>query len=263
MKGYIYCFTNLINNKKYIGSTISKPNIRYNQHIYNSKEPNNPHYNYPLYTAIRKYGLENFTFEILFEKEYENEEEIRIIEKDFINKYDCISPKGYNQTDETIHPLMTPEIIEKVKITKREKAKKVAEVDKQNNIIKIWRSIVDCAEETLLDEKKIASVCRGERKTTAGRIFYWLDENNKVIIPNYIRDPYKGLKGTTQIQISSKKVGKIDLETNKIIKIYPTIALAARENNCDASGISKVCKQLRNKCGGYGWKYIEEGEECD
>ena len=31
---YIYCFTNLINNKKYIGSTINEPNIRYNQHIY-------------------------------------------------------------------------------------------------------------------------------------------------------------------------------------------------------------------------------------
>ena len=27
---YIYCFTNLINQKKYIGSTINKPNIRYN-----------------------------------------------------------------------------------------------------------------------------------------------------------------------------------------------------------------------------------------
>lgn len=34
---YIYCFINLINGKMYIGSTIQEPNIRYNQHIYNSK----------------------------------------------------------------------------------------------------------------------------------------------------------------------------------------------------------------------------------
>jgi len=56
----IYCFTNLINNKKYVGSTISKPNVRYNQHIYNAFHKNTHQYNYPLYQAIRKYGIINF-----------------------------------------------------------------------------------------------------------------------------------------------------------------------------------------------------------
>ena len=36
-KKTIYCFTNLINNKKYIGSTIQDPKIRYKQHLYNYK----------------------------------------------------------------------------------------------------------------------------------------------------------------------------------------------------------------------------------
>ena len=40
------------------------------------------------------------------------------------------------------------------------------------------------------------------------------------------------------------------------MEVYDTIALAARENNCDASGISKVCRGLRNKAKGYGWKYV-------
>ena len=62
---YIYCFTNLINNKKYIGSTTQNPNIRFNQHIYNATHENAHQYNYPLYSAMRKYGLKNFTFEIL------------------------------------------------------------------------------------------------------------------------------------------------------------------------------------------------------
>ena len=46
-------------------------------------------------------------------------------------------------------------------------------------------------------------------------------------------------------------------KTNEIIEIYDTIALAARENNCDNSAISKVCRGLRNKCGGFKWQYIE------
>ena len=104
--------------------------------------------------------------------------------------------------------------------------------------------------------KKNAAVCRGERLTTSNRKFYWI-ENDELIIPEYHRDLYKGEKGTTQIQSSSKKVAKINIETNEIIEIYDTIALAARENNCDNSAISKVCRGLRNKCGGFKWQYIE------
>lgn len=55
MKGYIYKFTNLINNKIYIGQTRQKLNNRYKQHL-KAKD------NYPIHAAIRKYGIENFSF---------------------------------------------------------------------------------------------------------------------------------------------------------------------------------------------------------
>ncbi len=252
---YIYCFTNLINNKKYVGSTIQKPNIRYNQHIYNATHKNSHQYDYPLYQAIRKYGLNNFTFEIIYQKECE-EQEIRKIEKDFIIKLNSLTPNGYNQTLNTEHPINDIISYQKTSNTKRAKAKCVAEVDKDNNIIQIWRSIADCSEETKIDEKKIAAVCRGERKTTSNKIFYWLDKNNNPIIPLYSRDIYKGEKGTTQIQSSSKKVKKINKDTKEVIDIYDTIALAARENNCDASAICKVCAGKRKTCGGFIWEYI-------
>lgn len=251
----IYCITNLKNNKKYIGSTIIKPEIRFRQHIYNSTHQNAHQYNYPLYQAFRKYGLENFKFDIIYQKEC-GEEEIREIERDYILKYNSLSPNGYNQTLDTVHPLNDPMTYKKMKETKREKAKRVALVDKDFKILRIWRSIIDCAEDGVADKRKIAAVCRGERRTTNGKIFCWLDDNDNLIIPNYNRDCYKGEKGTTQIQSSSKKVAKIDLNTGEILNTYPTIALASRENNCDPSGISKTCKGLRNKCGGFFWKYI-------
>ena len=149
------------------------------------------------------------------------------------------------------------EAYEKMSETKREKAKCVAQIGENNRILKTWRSIADCAEELKIDEKKISACCRGERKTTDGKTFYWLNENNQLIIPEYHRDPYKGATGTTQIQSSSRKVVKIDLTTNEILQVYDTIALAARENNCDSSAISKVCRGVRNKAGGYKWSYID------
>lgn len=254
----VYCFTNLINNKKYIGSTIQDPNKRKNQHIYNSiNQSDKTKYNYPLYQAFRKYGIDNFKFEILEQKECE-ELEIREIESNYIKLYNTISPNGYNQTDNTLHPINDIESYKKMSATKREKAKSVAEVDTNGNILKIYQSIVDCAEETGCNEKKIGSVCRGERHHTQNRIFYWIDDNNKLIVPEYKGENklYKGAKGTTQIQTTSKKVAKIDLNTEEILETYDTIALAARENNCDSSAISKVCRGIRNKCGGFRWKYI-------
>ena len=251
----IYSFTNLINGKKYIGSTIGDPTHRYNQHIYNATHQTAHQYNYPLYQAIRKYGCENLIFEIIEQIDC-TEAEIRLKEQEYIIKFNTLAPNGYNQTLNTLHPINDPVTYKKISETKREQAKQVAEVDVNNVIIHIWRSIIDCAEETGLDEKKIAAVCRGERKTTGNRSFYWFVDG-QLEIPIYNRDPYKGEQGTTQIQSSSRQIAKIDLETNKILQIYPTIALAARENNCDNSAISKVCRGIRNKCGGFGWKYID------
>lgn len=254
----VYRFKNLINGKEYYGSTVNNPEIRYKQHMYHATHPADSKYNYPLYCAIRKYGIENFTFDIIEQKEC-SEEEIRFIEQQYIIMNNTIAPNGYNQTSDTIHPPHSDIIDQKVSETKREKAKEVIEIDINNNILQRWRSIIDCAENTGLDQKKIAAVCRGERKTTSNRIFRWLNKDtDEIEIPQYSRDPYKGKEGTTQIQSSSKKVAKIDLKTNQIIKIYDTIALAARENNCDPSAISKVCRKVRNKCGNFGWKFIDD-----
>lgn len=253
----IYCFTNLINGKKYIGSTITGGQNRYKQHIYNSSHPNAHQYNYPLYQAIRKYGLNNFKFEIIDTQDNYTEQELRLLEKEYIIKFNCISPNGYNQTLDTEHPINDERTYQKIRETKRGNAKEVAEVNSNNEILKIWRSIIDCAEDIQLDEKKIAAVCRGERKSTGGRIFYWIDENKNLLIPEYKRDEYKGEKGTTQIQSSSRKVAKLDPQTGEVLAIYDTIALAARENKCDNSALSKVCRGIRHKCGGFGWKYID------
>jgi hypothetical protein len=58
----IYCFTNTINNKKYIGQSINlKARIKTHYSSYK-----NPKYNHlALYKAFLKYGIENFQLEII------------------------------------------------------------------------------------------------------------------------------------------------------------------------------------------------------
>jgi hypothetical protein len=85
-----------------------------------------------------------------------------------------------------------------MKETKRNNAKRVIMINPTTNeIVKIYRSIVDCAENTGIDERKIGSCCRGERKTTSNYSFYWLDNNDNIIYPEYHRDLYKGEKDAT------------------------------------------------------------------
>ena len=55
----IYKITNLINNKVYIGQTIQKPLYRWATH---KRAAKNGVLKYPLYLALRKHGIENFTF---------------------------------------------------------------------------------------------------------------------------------------------------------------------------------------------------------
>jgi group I intron endonuclease len=66
--GIIYCYTNLINGKKYVGQTIN-PRQRYNAHKSTAFNEKDPEYNSPLHRAFRKYGYENFKYEILAEAE--------------------------------------------------------------------------------------------------------------------------------------------------------------------------------------------------
>lgn len=91
----IYKITNLVNGKIYIGQSVNikerwikEKNSAFNSasHVYNN----------PLSRAFRKYGLENFSFEVIEEctaTELDNRERY------YIYLYKSLTPIGYNLTD--------------------------------------------------------------------------------------------------------------------------------------------------------------------
>lgn len=105
MEKYIYKITNMINNKIYIGQT-NEPKRRWQEHqrLGNTKEEEETKL---LYQAIKKYGIDNFTFEII-EGPINNYNEREIYWISYYNTYVANeNSNGYNLTpggDEPPHP---------------------------------------------------------------------------------------------------------------------------------------------------------------
>lgn len=87
--GYVYKFTNKLNNKSYVGVS-TNPELRYRRHLESAKNNHDTHF----YRAIRKYGIESFEYSII-EKVLLSEMYSR--EKYWISEYDSYH-NGYNST---------------------------------------------------------------------------------------------------------------------------------------------------------------------
>lgn len=244
----IYKISNNLNNKVYIGSSIDVER-RWRQHKEASINEKDHHYNYPLMVAFREFGIANFTFEVV--DTLPDYQAMIQAEHDWIIKENCVVSNGYNQTDNTNSPMFDPNVAKKMSDTKRDKyGKRVSEIDSNGNIIDVWDSLAEAGEKTGLDRFKISDVCNGRRLTTGDRTFRFLDEEENIIIPGVKVNQVQ----TNRITKTSRKVIKMD-DNNNILQTYDSVALAASDNNCDASAISKVCNGKRNKCGGFKWMY--------
>lgn len=87
----VYCYTNKINGKKYIGCSKDIEH-RHKRHIMEASNPNIVGYNFSIHRAFRKYGIESFELEIL-----ERTEDIFNREKYWVEKLDTHN-NGYNET---------------------------------------------------------------------------------------------------------------------------------------------------------------------
>ena len=100
-KAGIYAFRNKINNKYYIGQSLSIRQ-RINAHI--NTFNNHTKQLYPIYKAFNKYGLNNFEVLILYVMDNKNcdkniiKQELDIQETKYIKLFNSYGCTGYNQT---------------------------------------------------------------------------------------------------------------------------------------------------------------------
>lgn len=90
--GYIYCITNLINQKKYVGKTTYSVTKRFQEHCRDSRKERCE--KRPLYDAMNKYGIENFVVKELIECPNEELSSYEIMYIDKLGTYH----NGYNAT---------------------------------------------------------------------------------------------------------------------------------------------------------------------
>jgi group I intron endonuclease len=231
---YIYKITNLINEKIYVGKS-KNPKVRWRQHKSHSKKRNTK-----LYYAMRKYGIENFIFEVLEEcnENTINDKEIYYISS--LNPY-------YNMTDGGDGGgFLNKKHGDKWKSAiKESNSKKVACYDLDGNLIKVYDSCRDASYDIFGKEcRGISAVTRGEYQTCGG--FQWkiFKEHSVSKISSYKRMSH-----------NVKKIAKCDSNEN-LIEIYESMTIAAEKNNASTSKITLVCQNKRKTHKGYIWKYV-------
>ena len=222
----IYKITNLINNKVYIGQS-KQIEIRWQQHKTSNK-------NYALYSAFKKYGIDNFKFEII-EECFENLLNER--EKYWINFYHSLAPNGYNMTlggDSCGHETLE---------------KKVQQYDLNGNFIQEFKSISEASRQTGLDDANISACCNQKLHFHTVGGFQWKFSDNNKIITKYID---KQLKPVIQYDINGNYIAE-----------YPSVSAAAKAVNKASTNISSACKK-HGTSAGYKWEYkIIQGEKND
>ena len=98
--GIIYCFHNKVNDKKYIGQTMSLMCVRYGQHMYETRKE---HPKFPIHKAIKKYGIENFDLQVIENISANSRDELKQLLNDkeqyYIKLYNTtVEGYGYNLT---------------------------------------------------------------------------------------------------------------------------------------------------------------------
>ena len=225
MKKYcVYCHTNKINGKKYIGITCNNPQIRWRN---GNGYVNNEHF----FRAIQKYGWHNFSHEILYTDLSKAEAEA--FEIKIIAEYDTVNPaKGYNiELGGNGVEKFTDEI-----------KKKISDALKGHT----------CSEETKV---KISNAQKGKQSPMKGKHF-----SHEVVKKN--SQSHKGQepwnKGRTWTDEEKAKFNGKAVVCIELNRIYRTAHEAGKDLGIDFSSICKCRKGLVKTAGGYHWISAEE-----
>jgi group I intron endonuclease len=228
---YIYCITNNINGKQYVGLTTR--NVNESKSYYGS----GIHIN----RAIKRYGKSNFNKDIL--EEITDKDKLSTRERYWINELNTISPNGYNLTDGGERGYtISDESLE----TMSKKARKFMLSDKNtrrgSTYSTEWRQNISNA----LTGRTLSKEHRDNlKKAKVGTTTH----------PNSIKALKKCGKARQKDQSTNTVVLQIDKKIGEILNEYFSIHEAQRQTKIWTSSISMCCSGKLKTSGGFKWEY--------
>jgi len=233
--GVIYKTTNLINGKIYIGKRVFNSEKFYKTKYYGSGTL--------LKQSIIKYGIENFTREVIEEvdNEFLDEREIYWISVFESNNLDI----GYNLTIGG-NSRQGRKIGSMSNETKQKISESVANYIKENGHPFKNKSHTEETKQKISNKLKGISLSPERSKKAA--------------------DGHRGMKYNKPSKHIKEKIDRnvniIQFSLDGIfIKVWKSIKEASDFYNINRSGISRCCKGEYKKCGGYKWKYLNINEK--
>ena len=128
--------------------------------------------------------------------------------------------------------------LENIKPLKR----RVIQYDANGEKIKVYSSLRKAARKVGVDSSSLTNACKGKINSSAGWVW------------RYEGDPPPSKSNKIGCV---KKVAQCDANNGKVIKVWDSIAEAARELGINSpSHITAVCKERRKTTSGWGWKYV-------
>lgn len=274
--GYIYKIYNDINNKVYIGKTCTSISNRWLHHQNDYQK-----YDWHLYRAMRKYGIENFHIEQI---ECCKDDILNEREQYWINYFNSFE-YGYNMTiggdgreqidreqvkekwlqgksvrdiskemntwySTIVNILKELNMYDQKEINKRkiknvsvsQSQEKIYQYDEEGNLLNIYDSVYMAAIAVGGVNSSIQSGCYSGGSRYG---FYWRKESQP--LPNF-----KPIK-----RCYIRTIEQYDKQGN-FISEYSNAAEAYRNTGISSSGILKCCKGQRKSAGNFIWKYKKE-----
>lgn len=263
---YVYKHTNTINGKCYIGITSQLPELRWkNGYGYSKTQPK-------FYNAIKKYGWESFTHEILFEKltfDEANQKEIELIAF-----YDSCNV-GYNTSmggsGNTGHAV-TPEMRKQMSLAHAgqvswTKGKPLTEAHKQK--LSLAHKGKNTGERAAETKQKISEALKGKPKSNEARLRMsaakagttpW--NKGKTGIAGHKKSDEEKLKIAAA---NGKAVAMCDIETGNVYKEFFSVSKACEYLRTNTDAVTANRNTLNNLLNsnktdkplyGYLWKLL-------
>lgn len=274
----IYKIQNNINQKIYIGQS-KNVEMRWKQHIYSAETGSQ----YPIHRALRKYGLENFSFSVLEECEASelNDKEIDWISKlnSYEEGYNCTrggdgylkidydkilslwnENKGAKEISEItgIRSSHLTSILHSFDISKKEirersknyMRKPVEQYDLSGKFIASYSCAEEAEKITGINAKKIQLMCQRQKghKSVGGFLWKYVDDDISIEFLIERKNTFENPQQKTVYQY---------LLNGELLSEYCSTGEASKCTGVAQQNISLVCRGQRTKAGGYIWSYTK------